>query len=107
MGQPFKASFVERFVGHCDSCGLSSRGAGVRSGRAATICWNCSEQIARVVSAQFKPETRDGPATHVEPDGVAWPTPEPTPTPTDPTPDAAPLDPPPSAKRTQRARRKA
>ena len=50
MGQPFKASFVERFVGHCDSCGLSSRGAGVRSGRAAVVCWGCAEQIARVVS---------------------------------------------------------
>lgn len=83
MGEPFRAFFVPRFVGHCDSCGLASKGSGIRSGRATTICARCAEAIAGVVNERAvsvtTTETTSTQAVvpHVEADGVAWPMPEP------------------------------
>lgn len=71
MGEPFRAFYVEHFVGHCDSCGLASKGWGVQSGRAATVCQRCAEDITRVVSERAAGAMTT--AQHIDGDGVAFP----------------------------------
>ena len=45
MGQPFAIKYIERFVGSCDACGVSGKGAGYQIGMTETIGADCAEKL--------------------------------------------------------------
>lgn len=52
MGKPFEMRIVERFVGHCDACGVAGKGEGVQTGPVTTIGMDCAEQITRLLNSR-------------------------------------------------------